>query len=207
MGEAAMSLGEQDLERIGEYVRTQLPTWIAQTPSLRPAGETVLLERMVRVEEAILNTQQLMRAEFKAAEKRFEAVDKRFEAVEKRFEAVDKRFEDLVQHMDKRFDAVDKRFDDLIHTMDKRFEAVDKRFEDLVHVMDTRFQAVDKRFEASDLRFADMQQSFNTRSAEIQQSFNDRFADMQQSFKRTQWFIGAATLLLTTVMSLYRFVG
>ena len=76
-----------------------------------------LLERMIRVEEALVHQGKIM--------------EQRFEAVDKRFEAVDKRFEDMHKYMDKRFEAVDKRFEDMHKYMDKRFEAVDKRFQEI----------------------------------------------------------------------------
>ena len=47
-----------------------------------------LLERMIRVEEALVHQGKII-------EQRFEAVDKRFEAVDKRFESVDKRFQEM----------------------------------------------------------------------------------------------------------------
>ncbi len=70
------------------------------------AGKVSLIERMVRVEEALLALQREMNA-------RFEVVDKRFEAVDKRFETVDKRFEALQREMDKRFEAMHVRFESL----------------------------------------------------------------------------------------------
>ena len=69
-----------------------------------------LVERIVRVEDAI-------KAQNEKIELLLHQMDKRFEQVDKRFEQVDKRFEQV----DKRFEQVDKRFDDLIHYMDKRF--------------------------------------------------------------------------------------
>ena len=92
-----------------------------RSSSMEDIGDRELLERMVRVEEALLHQGKMM-------EQRFEAMDKRFEAIDKRFEAIDKRFEDMHRYMDKRFEA-----------MDKRFEAVDKRFEEMHRYMDKPF--------------------------------------------------------------------
>ena len=98
-----------------------------------------LLERMIRVEEALVHQGKMMG---------------------QRFEVVDKRFEDMHKYMDKRFEAAEKRFEDMHKYMDKRFEVVDKRFEDMHKYMDKRFEAVDKRFEAVDKRFQEMNANF-----------------------------------------------
>ncbi len=87
----------------------------------RSLPDTVLLERLIRLEEELKAQRQIMETRFDAVDKRFESVDKRFESVDKRFESVDKRFEDLIHQMDTRFEAVDRRFDDLVRYMDKRF--------------------------------------------------------------------------------------
>ena len=63
------------------------------------ADKVSLIERMVRVEEALLALQREMNA--------------RFEVVDKRFEAVDKRFEAMQREMDKRFEAMHVRFESL----------------------------------------------------------------------------------------------
>ena len=123
-------LREEDVGRIGEYVKPWLREVVDRmVPRAEAAGpDTVLLERMVRVEEELKTQRELM--------------DERFGFMEQRFEAVDKRFDDLIAHLDKRFEAVDKRFD----AVDRRFEASDKRFEDLIAHTDKRFDTVDKRF-------------------------------------------------------------
>ena len=109
MGEPALIIGNSELERIGDYVKSHLRAWLAE---MAPAASvsTQLLERMVRVEEELKSQRELMIIRFDAVDRRFEAVDRRFEAVDRRFEAEDKRFEDLISHVDKRFEAVDKRF-------------------------------------------------------------------------------------------------
>ena len=142
-----MTLRDEDVGRIGEYVKPWLRELVGEMvpqPEIGGVG-TQLLERMVRVEEELKAQRTLMDERFGFMERRFEGVDKRFEAVDKRFEAVDKRFE-----------AVDKRFEELIgqmnarfETVDTRFEAVDKRFEELIGQMNARFETVDRRFEES----------------------------------------------------------
>ena len=122
-----MELTRDTLEAIGGYVKQNLATWIRDVER-PPQTDPHLLERVVRVEEELRASRDLMQQGFALMEKRFEAVDKRFEAV-------DQRFEDLRGDMIARFEAVDKRFE----AVDKRFEAVDRRFEDLRTDMNTRF--------------------------------------------------------------------
>ncbi len=133
-GESSMELREEELSRIGNYVKRHLPEWLADVGL--PQG--YLQERQIRVEEELSHQRELIKQGFDLMEKRFEQVDKRFEQMEKRFEQVDKRFE----QMEKRFEQVDKRF-----------EQVDKRFEELREDMNYRFEQVDKRFESFDRRF------------------------------------------------------
>ena len=91
-----------DLERIGNYVRANLPGWLREVDGDSLIGPK-LLERMVRVEEELKGMGARFEREFAAQRElmaaRFEAVDKRFEAVDKRFETMDKRFEDTQRRM------------------------------------------------------------------------------------------------------------
>ena len=89
-GEAAMELEKKTLESIGNYVKKNLGTWLAEA-EYGPPG-CVLLERLIRLEEELKAQRQIMEA---------------------RFDAVDKRIEDLIHYMDKRFEAVDKRFSNI----------------------------------------------------------------------------------------------
>ena len=76
--------------------------------------------------------------------------------------------------------------------METRFAAVDKRFEDLQGYLDKRLDSVDKRFEDMNKRFEDM---------------NKRFEDMHKRFNGTQWMIGGVFAVLTTLITLYQFLG
>ena len=128
-----MTLRDEDVGRIGEYVKPWLRELVGEMvpqPELGGVG-TQLLERMVRVEEELKAQRTLMDERFGFMERRFEGVDKRFVAMDKRFEAVDKRFE-----------AVDKRFEDLIGQMNARFETVDRRFEESNAHTDSRFRTL-----------------------------------------------------------------
>ena len=111
MGDPAMNIGPDELQKIGDYVRLHLPEWIG---SIRGEREIDLIERSIRVEEELKAQREIM-------ENRFEAMDKRFEQIDKRFEAVqiqmDTRFDAMQKQMDTRFDAVEKRFNSLQWTM------------------------------------------------------------------------------------------
>ena len=98
MGEPEVTLRDDDVRRIGDYVKPWLRDLVDQIiPRPAFAGiEQQLLERMVRVEEELKSQRELM--------------DARFTAVDKRFESMDKRFEDLISHTDKRFDDVHESF-------------------------------------------------------------------------------------------------
>ena len=104
-------------ENVEAYVKDHIAEWLEPSQPSPTERRLDLIERIVRVEEAIKNQNLLM-------EKRFEMMEKRFEMMEMRFEAIDKRFEDLIHQIDKRFEAVDKRFED----MNKRFDAIARRF-------------------------------------------------------------------------------
>lgn len=92
----------EDLERIGNYVRANLPGWLREVDGDSLIGPR-LLERMVRVEEELKGMGTRFEREFAAQRElmaaRFEAVDKRFEGVDKRFETMDKRFEDMQRRL------------------------------------------------------------------------------------------------------------
>ena len=121
MGEP-MTLRDEDVGRIGEYVKPWLRKLVGEMAPRQELGGagTQLLERMVRVEEELKAQRTLM---------------------DERFGFMARRFEDMFEYMNTRFDAVDKRFE----AVDRRFEVVDKSFESV----DKRFESVDKRFEES----------------------------------------------------------
>ncbi len=97
MPEPTMTLSEDQLNQIGNYVQANLPIWLRNLPPQSvQITDPVLLERVVRVEDELKAQRQLM--------------------IE-RFDASDKRFDDLIYQFDKRFEAVDKRFED----MNRRF--------------------------------------------------------------------------------------
>ena len=121
-----MTLRDEDVGRIGEYVKPWLRELVGEMvpqPEIGGVG-TQLLERMVRVEEELKAQRTLMDERFGFMERRFEGVDKRFVAMDKRFEAVDKRFEDLIGQMNARFETVDRRFEESNAHTDSRFRTL-----------------------------------------------------------------------------------
>jgi len=87
MGEQAMTLREEDITRVGEYIKPwirELVDSIAPRPAV--AGiDAQLLERMVRVEEELKAQRELMDERFEFTKERFEAVDRRFDDVRESF--------------------------------------------------------------------------------------------------------------------------
>ena len=121
-----MTLKDEDVGRIGEYVKPWLRELVdGMIPHSEPDGVGArLLERMVRVEEELKAQRVLMDERFGFMAGRFEAVDKRFESVDRRFDAVDKRFEDLIGQMNARFETVDRRFEESRGHADSRFKTL-----------------------------------------------------------------------------------
>ncbi len=101
-GESSMELREEELSRIGNYVKRHLPEWLADVGL--PQG--YLQERQIRVEEELSHQRELIK--------------QGFDLMEKRFEQVDKRFEELREDMNYRFEQVDKRFE----SFDRRFNRI-----------------------------------------------------------------------------------
>ena len=108
-----MKLDRESKIEIVAIVREELSRQKAENGS-DYRNDKELLERMIRVEEALIHQGKIM-------EQRFEAVDKRFEDMHRH---MDKRFEDIYRYMDKRFEAVDKRFE----SVDKRFQEMNANF-------------------------------------------------------------------------------
>ena len=119
-----MALAQEDLERLGDYVKAHIGDWLAEQSLGKPAVvyEIELRERMVRVEEELRHQRELMREGFAQMDKRFEAMQK----------TMDQRFETMQKTMDQRFEQVDKRFEQV----DKRFESVQQDIRGLQTRMD-----------------------------------------------------------------------
>ena len=82
-----------------------------------------------------------------------------------------------VQVSERRFDDVNRRFEDV----NKRFEDVNERFDD-----------VNKRFDDVNKRFDDV---------------GKRFDDNSRRHTATQWAVGVGFVVLTTLITLYQFLG
>ena len=95
--------------------------------ALADSSNNDLVERMIRVEDALAHQIELSRVAFTELHRRIEfAVDqfeKRLDQIDKRLDSLDKRFESMQQSMDKRFEAaqqqMDRRFDALTTRMDR----------------------------------------------------------------------------------------
>ena len=163
MGEPEMELGERELEKIGEYVKSHLPQWLDETgaagaessqstegPSTEGARAAALhkreldiLERIVRIEDELKNLREVMEERFEAMQnqmdKRFEAqqnlMEERFRTVDERFSKMDERFEAIQNQMNQRFEAQQKQ-------MDRRFDAMDKRFSFNQRILGIGFTAI-----------------------------------------------------------------
>jgi predicted nucleic acid-binding Zn-ribbon protein len=144
MGEAKMELGERELEKIGEYVKSHLPQWMSETGAVDALGtkeartmafyerELDILERVVRVEDELKKLREVM-------EERFGKMDERFDAMQNQ---MDKRFEAQRELSNERFEAMDKRFEAMQNQMDKRFDAMDKRFSFNQRILGIGFTAI-----------------------------------------------------------------
>ncbi|MDA3951683.1 MAG: hypothetical protein PF508_20925, partial [Spirochaeta sp.] len=98
------------LRQIGEYVKQHLPEWTRETGTPGVEASTAeelrreidIRERIVRVEEELKTSRELMREGFTAVDRRFEAIDKRFEdqaaSFNARFEDMNSRFTDMQKH-------------------------------------------------------------------------------------------------------------
>ena len=102
-----MSLRDEDVGRVGEYVKPWLREIVEEMVPRVDLGSVgvQLLERMVRVEEELKAQRTLM--------------DERFNFVVQRFAAVDRHFEELIA-------ATDKRFAESNAQSDRRFAAVER---------------------------------------------------------------------------------
>lgn len=80
MGDQAMPLREEDIRRIGDYVKPWIRELVgAGVPRPAAAGiDPQLFERMVRVEEELKAQRDLMEVKFDSVDRRFEAMDRRF---------------------------------------------------------------------------------------------------------------------------------
>lgn len=109
MGETAVD--QNQLDQIGEYVKSHMGQWLAESRMTPPVEyrpqDRELLERMVRVEQQLIFSNERIENLVKTMDKRFEemyqSTDKRFENMNQRFNQVDKRFEDMNQRFNQMF--------------------------------------------------------------------------------------------------------
>ena len=178
MAEPDVALGERDLERIGDYVRGHLGTWLGEVAPLTVSAPQ-LLERAVRIESELKSQRELMLTKFEASDRRFEDLTKR---LDQRFEDMGSRFEDMTRRSDKRFEGMGTRLAEMTRQSDKRFEDMGTRFEDLTRHFDRRFGDMNRNSEK-------------------------RFEDINKRIGGMQWLIGIGMVMLGTMMSLYQFLA
>ncbi len=107
-----MMITQEDLSQITEHIHGQFNQWVktSRVSTHTRDYEMEHSERLVRVEESVKNSIELMQQGFNLMERRFEQVDKRFEQV-------DKRFELMQNSIDKRFENVESRLSELSRRM------------------------------------------------------------------------------------------
>ena len=82
-----MTIGESELQRIGDYVKGNLNLWLGEVAPQTMIGPQ-LLERMIRVEEELKAQRDLMKTGFESANRRFEDMNNRLEDMNKRFNSL-----------------------------------------------------------------------------------------------------------------------
>ena len=91
----AMDLSDKQLNQIGGYVKQNLGAWMREVvPVVDPSISQNTFERVIRVEEELKASRELMAQGFDFMEKRFGQVDKRFEELRTDMNA---RFESIGQ--------------------------------------------------------------------------------------------------------------
>jgi len=91
VSDQTMTIGDRELQRIGEYVKGNLREWLDQVAP-HSVVTTQLLERSVRIEEELHAQREIMQIRFEAADRRFEDMNVRFGDMNNRFEDMNRRF-------------------------------------------------------------------------------------------------------------------
>ncbi len=125
---ASAGIESEAAERLGVVLQQFVDEAVAKqsAPALVPLAASfpdATAERVIRIEQELIDLREILTVRFDAIDQRFDAIDRRFEEVDRRFEEVDRRFETI----ERRFEDVDRRFE----TIDRRFEEVDHRFGEL----------------------------------------------------------------------------
>jgi glutathione S-transferase len=71
-----MTLGEEELQKIGLYVQSHLPEWFERSniTAYKRDREIDMVERIVRVEEELKSQRELMKQGFESMDKRFSSL-------------------------------------------------------------------------------------------------------------------------------------
>ena len=94
MNEAIMALGETDLRRIGDYVKTNMYGWLVEVAPQVVSGPQIL-KRIERIEEEMVALQKELVAQRQELVVQRHELKAQRELMEARFKAVDVRFEDM----------------------------------------------------------------------------------------------------------------
>ena len=185
MGDASMPLSDEDVRRIGDYVKPYLKEMVLDfAPRV---GETAAVgERLVELTAELKAQRELMSARFAASDKRF---DDLIEQTNQRFTAVDRRIDDSIKQSN-------QRFDDLIEQTNQRFTAVDRRIDDSIKQSNQRF---DDLIEQTNQRFDDLLAHSDRRFASLER----RFEDVHRSIGRAQWAIGIGFVIVTALVTVF----
>ena len=116
-------LAEEDIQ----FIRSHLSEWIATESLASPpvVYEIELRERMVRVEEALKNQGEELKAQRHIIEKILVQMDKRFEQSR---EETNKQFEQSREETNKRFEQTDKKIDLLREDSQRNFDKMEQQF-------------------------------------------------------------------------------
>ncbi|OQY31721.1 MAG: hypothetical protein B6241_13240 [Spirochaetaceae bacterium 4572_59] len=85
--------------------------------------------------------------------------------------------------------GLDKELLERMVTIEQQLKYQNEKFDMMLELSDKRFQAVDKRFE------------------DQQKYMDKRFESVDKRFNMLTWFIGIGFVLITTLMSVYNFIG
>ena len=139
VGDPEMTLREEDVRRLGEYVKPWIREMFDEAARERSRTDDAnLLNRAIRVEEELRSQRELM--------------DVRFDGL---MREMDQRFVAQRQEMDQRFAAqrqeMDQRFVAQRRDMMQRFDAQDARHESLQREMNLRFDQTSAQIRRTDV--------------------------------------------------------
>ena len=97
-----------------------------------------------------------------------------------------------------------------IATLNSSVQLIASRMEEGFKRMDTRFEAIDQRFAAVDRRFESVNERFeavNEHFESMQQQIERRFTAVDKRFDRLTALMSIGFLVITTLITVYRFLN